>query len=264
MNCQEALDLLYDIIDKEASEIDEQQVHEHLKNCSDCAGVYRVERSVNEFLRAKMSSKGPAPKLDDLKSRIKAEMDCIDKENNVGHRPRFFRQPVVALAAAASLIILLAAAFSMSTFNQKFRAFSPIQRAHFAIGETHNPHSDGMTLASTTSAVEQQLGYRVESAVGGYELVAGHFETVMEVEMAHFIYKRNGNVVSVFVAPADEFTIPEKDLTLHVNGDKMHLYDHACKHCRLVFHRSDKAIVITATNDKGVELLEFIPGSAVI
>ena len=30
MNCQEALDLLYDIIDKEASEIDTQEVKRHL------------------------------------------------------------------------------------------------------------------------------------------------------------------------------------------------------------------------------------------
>ena len=128
----------------------------------------------------------------------------------------------------------------------------------------NNPHGDELSLASTTTAVEQQLGYHVETTVGGFSLVAGYFETVMEVEMAHFVYERGGKVVSVFVAPADEFEIPSEDLTLHVNGDKMQLYDHACKNCRLVYHRTDRAVVITATNDKTVELLEFIPGSAII
>jgi len=264
MNCQEALDLLYDIIDQEASEINEQQVHEHLKNCHDCSGVYRVERSVNAFLKAKLSSDNPAPSLDDLKSRIKEQMDCIDKERTVGHRPRFFRSTTIALAAAASLVILLWAAFYTSDYVCNYQTFGPIQRAHFTIGNVNNPHSDDLTLAATTAAVEQQLGYQVKPTVGGFTLVAGHFGTIMDVEMAHFIYKRDGKIVSVFVAPSDEYEIPENGLKLHVNGDNMRFYDHACKHCRLVYHRSDRAVVITATNDESVELLEFIPGSAVI
>ena len=35
MKCQEALDLLYEIIDKEASEIDTQAVKRHLDYCQD-------------------------------------------------------------------------------------------------------------------------------------------------------------------------------------------------------------------------------------
>ena len=264
MNCQEALDLLYDIIDQEASGIDEQQVHEHLKNCHDCSGVYRVERSVNAFLKAKISSNNPSPSLDDLKSRIKDQMDCIDKEKTVGPRPRFFRSPVVILAAAASLVILLGAALFTSDYIHNYQTHGPIQRAHFAIGNAGIPHGDDPRLTATAMAVEQQLGYKVESEVGGFSLVDGHFGTIMDVEMAHFIYKRDGKVVSVFVAPSDEFEIPDNGLKLHVNGDNMRFYDHACKHCRLVYHRSDRAVVITATNDESVELLEFIPGSAVI
>ena len=264
MNCQEALDLLYDIIEQEASEIDEQQVHEHLKNCSDCSGIYHVEQSVNAFLKAKMSSKNPAPSLDDLKSRIKEQMDCIDKEKTVGPRPRFFRSPVVILAAAASLVILLGAAWFTSDYIQHYQTFGPIQRAHFAISDIKNPHSDQPTLVATTAVVEQQLGYRVETTVGGFSLVAGHFETVMDVEMAHFVYARDGKVVSVFVAPADEYEIPENMLEPCTNGGSTRFFDHSCKRCRLVYHRSDQAVIITATNDKTVELLEFIPGTAVI
>ena len=264
MNCQEALDLLYDIIDQEASEIDEQQVHEHLKNCSDCSGIYRVEQSINAFLKAKISSDSPTPSLENLKSSIKEQMDCIDKEKTVGPRPRFFRYTVVALAAAASLVVLLGAAWFTSDYVNHYRTFGPIQRAHFAIGEIDNPHSDNLTLVATTKAVEQQLGYRVEQTVSGFSLVAGHFETVMDVEMAHFVYARDGKVVSVFVAPSDEYEMPEDMLKSCVNGDNTQLWDHSCKRCRLVYHRSDRAVVITATNDKTVELLEFIPGSAVI
>ena len=264
MNCQEALDLLYDIIDQEASEIDEQQVHEHLKNCKDCSGIYHVEQSVHEFLKAKISSDNPSPSLGDLKSRIKEQMDCIDKEKTVGPRPRFFRSPVVVLAAAAMLVILLGAALFTSDYIHEYQTFGPIQRAHFAIGSADNPQSDNLTLAATTSAVERQLGYRVETTVGGFSLVAGHFETVMDIEMAHFVYRRDGKVVSVFVAPSDEYEIPTDMLKPCTNGDSTQFYDHTCKRCRLVYHRSDRTVIITATNDETVELLEFIPGSAVI
>ena len=70
MNCQEALDLLYDIIDKEASDIDTQQVQEHLNHCRDCFEKYKVEGAVHDFIKAKLDSDTPGPRLDTLKSRI--------------------------------------------------------------------------------------------------------------------------------------------------------------------------------------------------
>jgi len=81
MNCQEALSLLYDIIDKEASEIDVKEVEEHLRNCQDCSGVYRLERSVNELVQEKLTHQKATPKLDSLKAKVLAELDEIDCAN---------------------------------------------------------------------------------------------------------------------------------------------------------------------------------------
>ena len=81
MNCQEALSLLYDIIDNEASEIDSQQVREHLENCTDCDGVFRLEESVNELLRARLKNPKPNPRLKALKAKVLSQFDAIDCEN---------------------------------------------------------------------------------------------------------------------------------------------------------------------------------------
>ena len=86
MNCQEALNLLYDIIDKEASEIDTQQVQEHLSRCRHCSEIYKVEKSVNALLKAKMQASSPAPCVDALKLRVLNELDAVDGDLHHHHQ----------------------------------------------------------------------------------------------------------------------------------------------------------------------------------
>ena len=81
MNCQDALDLLYDIIDREASEIDAQRVKEHLENCRDCFEVYRLEQSVQDLINERVQNSVDSPRVDDLKAKIMTRLDEIDREN---------------------------------------------------------------------------------------------------------------------------------------------------------------------------------------
>ena len=55
MNCDEALSLLYDYVDKEVSEIDAREIREHLDTCGHCLERYQLEESVNELLKAKLA-----------------------------------------------------------------------------------------------------------------------------------------------------------------------------------------------------------------
>jgi anti-sigma factor (TIGR02949 family) len=80
MNCKDALELLYEIIDKEASTIDTQQVQEHLRNCHHCFEIYRVETSVQEFITARLEPVTPTPNLESLKKKILFHLDNIDCE----------------------------------------------------------------------------------------------------------------------------------------------------------------------------------------
>jgi hypothetical protein len=70
-------------------------------------------------------------------------------------------------------------------------------------------------------------------------------------------------IVSVFVAPA-KFEIPSEleQSAVMVGGVK--LFDHNCRGCRLVYHRTPNAVVIVATTEKSVDLLSFDPGRGTI
>ncbi|MBU8933204.1 MAG: zf-HC2 domain-containing protein [candidate division Zixibacteria bacterium] len=78
MNCEEALHLLYDIIDQEASVIDTEQVKAHFKKCRDCGDLYKLESSFHKFISMKLQATEPSAKLEVLKARIITNLDEID------------------------------------------------------------------------------------------------------------------------------------------------------------------------------------------
>jgi len=81
MNCQEALSLLYDVIDKEASAVDMKLVQEHLDRCRDCEGVYKVERSISQLIIERAKNPNPTPHFDALRARVLRQLDQIDSSD---------------------------------------------------------------------------------------------------------------------------------------------------------------------------------------
>ena len=77
MNCQEALSLLYDVIDKEAHEVDVDEVNRHLEKCKHCFDRFEFESGLNEFLQARISRQEVSLALDALKSRVNEALDGV-------------------------------------------------------------------------------------------------------------------------------------------------------------------------------------------
>ena len=86
MNCQEALELLYEYIDKEASDIDRKQVRKHLDGCRHCFERYRLEGSIQDFLNEKAQKLNETPRLDALRARVVGKLDSIDREESDSKR----------------------------------------------------------------------------------------------------------------------------------------------------------------------------------
>lgn len=80
MNCQEAINLLYDVIDREASEVDMATVKEHLGRCKDCAGVYEVEEAISRMIIERARNSEPSEHFDALKVKVLVQLDRIDSE----------------------------------------------------------------------------------------------------------------------------------------------------------------------------------------
>ena len=106
MNCQEALSLLYDIIDKESSEINTKEVKEHLDKCKHCFEVYRMEQSIQDFIDEKLADDQSPAKLDHLKNKILQDLNQIDTCSSAKAKNNIFKMPIVVIAAAASIVIL--------------------------------------------------------------------------------------------------------------------------------------------------------------
>ena len=262
MNCQEALDLLYDIIDKEASDIDTQQVQEHLSHCRDCFEKYKIEGAVHDFIMAKLNTETTAPRLETLRTRIIARLDTIDqeREGNKGRPP--FWNTTFTLAVAAFVVVSVGAAYLVAGLFAHNDLYMPLEKAHFEVID--NNALSASELDAAMAKVNGDLRYELNRQMGSFALVGGRMEEVKGTPMAHFVYRAGDKVVSVFLAPAPGLEIPENLRKTLVQRNGFDLFDHNCRGCRLVYHRDGNVMVVTATTDRQTDLLDFLPGHATI
>ncbi|MEW5795807.1 MAG: zf-HC2 domain-containing protein [Candidatus Zixiibacteriota bacterium] len=269
MNCQEALSLLYDIIDKEASDIDTKQVEAHLRNCRDCSGVYRLERSVNELIQEKLAHQRVTPRLDSLKAKVLSELDQMDCANRpqatlekkqVEPLPRPALRLGWGLALGAAAVVLVGVILIAKDVFIDHRAYLPLEQAHWAAAEQMDRYRDQAVTSEALAGTSVSLAYDLSSHVNSFTMVGGQMETVDNIPMAHFVYHNQDRIVSVFVVDVKRMSVPEdlRETLVHRNG--IEFYDHNCRGCRLVYHRVGDAWIITATTQRDVELLDFVPG----
>jgi anti-sigma factor (TIGR02949 family) len=261
MNCQDALNRLYEIIDKEASDIDAAQVQEHLNACGHCLKVYRLETAVHDLLSEKLKTLSPTPRLESLQSKLLQKLDQIDEESRqipARNAAKPFGNVGVTLAIAASLLVVVGAAFLGSTLYNHHEVFVPIERSHWRVAEnTEIPNNRSVTPAQAVE-LSRTLHYPLNESIGGFTLINGHTEDLMGVRMGHFVYGQGNRVVSVFVA-SNGFAIPDdlKDNAVFVDGREF--FYHNCRGCRLVYHREGDLVVISATTDRDIDLVPFLP-----
>jgi anti-sigma factor (TIGR02949 family) len=62
MNCAEAVDRLYELLDKELTRAVEDEVRRHFEACPGCFPLYTFERNFKRFLEARTRASGaPEP-----------------------------------------------------------------------------------------------------------------------------------------------------------------------------------------------------------
>lgn len=268
MNCQQALQALYEVLDKEASEVTVSEFRQHLDECRPCLKSFEIEEAFQKFITQKaekFSAASQSSALSDLKARVKAGLDQIDREPVSlagGGSGKFGINRILAIAA--SLVLVIGAAYIGNDLYEHNRMFVPIEKTHWGVSNSLASYKNQEVTSLSLSAVYESFGYNVPSRVDGYDLLGGRFEDVMGVRMGHFVYTMGDKTVSVYVGPANEFSIPSDlfDNVKHTNnGD---FYEHHCRGCRLVYHQSGDAVIVTGTTEDDVELLQFIPGTAVL
>jgi anti-sigma factor (TIGR02949 family) len=73
LDCQEALDHLYEFLDGEVAPTDHDQIAQHLQECGPCLEEYDVERIVKTIVARSCCEVAPAQ----LRSRLVAELASV-------------------------------------------------------------------------------------------------------------------------------------------------------------------------------------------
>ncbi len=265
MNCQEALNLLYDVIDKEASQIDANEVQKHLDQCQDCLKKFQIEESLQALVKEKLKAALDIPKIDHLKAKVLfqlGQMDASFSQSRLQYVP--FRFPAVALAAAASIIVFIGAAFWGKGLYDHYRQYIPIERAHWSAANDTNEFSDQNNTQLALAGVGSDFGVGLLNILGNLSMVGGKSQKIDGIDVPHFVYQNGDKIVSAFVFPADKFTIPDDLAETRVDIDGQCRLSHNCRGCWLVFFKAGNAIIVTATTDREFDLLAFNPISGAI
>jgi anti-sigma factor (TIGR02949 family) len=265
MNCQEALDLLYDYLDKEASEIDVKQVEDHLQKCHSCFEVYKLEEQVQKFINLKLSGEKTGKCSEHLRASIMCKLDKIDEERGVARKRPPFRTTSVVLAAAAFIVITLGAAYLVNGFYRHHEVFSPLEQAHFNVDKELATFASSQSTNPALDYATSALHYAVADSVENYALVGAHIETVQGIQMTHLVYRSTGGeLVSAFLIPSGSYQIPASLKGTETSRGNLTFFDHNCRGCRLLFHREGDLVVVTASSDHTADLFGFIPGKPLI
>ncbi len=264
MNCQEALNLLYDVIDKEASQIDVKEVQKHLDQCQDCLKKFQIEESLQAIVKERLKAASDIPKIDQLKSKVLAQLEQID--STLGRPERNvlpFRMPAVALAIAASGILLIGAAYWGKGLYDHYSEYIPIERAHWSAADNIDSFSDQNNTQLAIAEVVNQ-GFNILNEINGLALIGGRMDEIKGVRVPHFLYSDGQVAISFFVFPKDAIELADDLIETHVEIEGRCYLDHNCRGCRLVYHPERESMFITATVDHSYDLLSFNPAVGAI
>lgn len=265
MNCQEALNHLQEILDKEASEIDEQQVREHLKKCSECFDKFRIQESVQAFLSEKIkaanSDTAPSIKIENMRSDLLAKLDAIDEEQSKNKRGGFFSGPTKIILATAALIVLAGMAFVSASFFRHQEYYIPLEQAHWSVTDNPSEFVSTATAQEITNEIFEEYQFAINQVSEGYSLLGKNHQRVMDVEWDHVVFENDKDYISVFITSDENFVIPEDlEKSKEIVGN-FEIYDHNCRGCRLIFYKNGSLVIITASTSNKIDLGDFNPGA---
>ena len=111
MNCQQALLMLYEVLDRESSTVDTEEFKKHLEECRPCLKRYELEEVFQKFVVDKASQKSSQSDVESLKARIKSKLDGIDSNASAESSRGRFPMANRILAVAATLVLVVGAAY---------------------------------------------------------------------------------------------------------------------------------------------------------
>ncbi len=267
IDCQQAFALLQEILDKEASQIDEKEVRAHLEKCGHCFETFRLEESIQEFLNEKIkltaTNDSQPDHLESMRLNLMSQLDKIDAECSEKKISSFGSSFKIFLATAA-LVVLAGIGYLSAEFFRHGEHYMPLEEAHWAVTETIAPYFSNFDKEAYVESIEAKMNYSLITTFADYSIVGAKQEKIMNSDFEHIVFSNNKEYLSVFISNSDKIEIPDDVKSAMVKNGDITLYDHNCRGCRLVYHKIGSLMIITASTSKDLDLTQFIPGHLTI
>jgi len=256
MNCEEALKRLYDVIDKEASEIDTRQVEEHLSHCKHCMARYEFESMFKTFVTEKASCE---EKTDHLRSRIMDRIDATDSSRG-GPLRNPFKYKMVILSAAAALVICIVAAFAAAKFYRHKVYTYPFEQHHMAAADFATADAEDFNyVLDARHFITNDMHLNLTDNNGGFQLVSLGYDEIQDQKFVHLRYDRDNVPVSLFIGDPEGVRLPDFERAVFSGVE---YFRHVCAECQVIYWYEGNAMAVVVSEDKQIDLTSFIPALA--
>ena len=206
-DCNQIDPLVTPFVDGDITPADRHLVDRHLQACHSCRSRVSAEQAVHALLRARRSILAATEVPPGLRARLAS----------LGQAPappapaaRSWRDRVMPLALAASLVLVVAAAFVYeATARSTTLLAAELTADHLkcfrvinnVMGTHHEPQAVESSMAS---GFNWQMHLPEHAEQIGLELVGARPCLYGEGIVAHIMYRHNGHPVSIFMLPRSE------------------------------------------------------------
>jgi len=258
MDNKKARQILFDIVDNEASDLEREEFDAYLKEDAELRAIYELEMR----LRSEIVKKAPAERFpESALSALQAKLDQIDAEpqGSESLAPEYqplkvvtpahpVKRPVTvryALAMAASFVLMLVGGYAAVSFFEHQSAFGAFENSHY-VARDHIGEQNIMTnTADATKFITSNFGVNLDEDVPGLDLCGGEVVRLDKSDFAHFLFcDADNNPISIFVGSAAGVHLPDMPVTIRA-GKKY--FNHTCHGCELMYWRSGDALIVAAS-----------------
>ena len=202
MNCDETERFLDAYLDGELELSQQLELEQHLSGCPECAAVLNERREFRAFFNATAPSYKAPPGL-------REKVLAVTREEPSKTKPKVTRLPLWRrpwLYAAALLAIGLPIAWMVFYENREHRfarqAVSDYLRALFVEHLCDVVSPDPKVVNSYLTAKLNFSPPVVDLASAGYQMRGGRIDIVQNRRVATLVYRRNKDVINLFMWPA--------------------------------------------------------------
>jgi anti-sigma factor RsiW len=196
-------------VDGELPAGDRGRVDEHLGLCAACRGRVLAERAVRDVLTARRASIGGDQAPRELRARCQSLAASISTTSAPATRATFIPARLAPLALAATLVLIVGAAFLYQlTVSSESVMAAELTADHvkcFAMNRVLGTH-DASDVVESSMASGFDWRVRLPKTEGkldesGLELVGSRPCLYGEGRVAHIMFRHNGTPVSLFMLP---------------------------------------------------------------